>query len=192
MDIETLKALGVSPDELAERIVDQAVETLLSFTGYNEDGEKTGSYASRFRKEIEARVQASVDAKITALAAEHIVPKVGEMIESANMRRTNQYGEPVSAPMTLKEYIAHRAEVYMSEPVNYNGKSKNEESESYNFRVEGPRLTVLMRMYIRETLEKHAKAAVTDVNQVIAKSIQKSAVDAIAAASAALKVSVSA
>jgi hypothetical protein len=192
MDIETLKALGVSPDELAERIVDQAVETLLSFTGYNEDGEKTGSYASRFRKEIEARVQASVDAKITALAAEHIVPKVGEMIESANMRRTNQYGEPVSAPMTFKEYIAHRAEVYMSEPVNYNGKSKNEESDSYNFRVEGPRLTVLMRMYIRETLEKHAKAAVTDVNQVIAKSIQKSAVDAIAAASAALKVSVSA
>ena len=192
MNIETLKALGIDPEDLAQRIVDQAVESLLSYAGFNEDGERVGSYETRFRKEIEAKVQKTVDAKIAALAEQHIVPRVGEMIESANMRKTNQYGEPVSAPMTFKEYIAHRAEVYMSEPVNYNGKSKAEDSDGYNWRSEGPRLTVLMRMYIRETLEKSAKAAVNDVNQAIAKGIQKSAIDAIAAASASLKVSVSA
>lgn len=192
MDIATLKALGISPEELGNRIVEQAVEALLSTSGFDPDSEQETRYESKFKREIEKRVQASVDAKIAALAAEHVLPRVGEMIEQADMRETNRYGEPKSPPMTFKEYIAHRAAVYMSEDVNYNGKSKAEEGDSYNFKVDGPRLTVLMRLYIRETLEKAAKAAVTDVNKVIADNIKKAAGDAIAAAAAALKVSVAA
>jgi hypothetical protein len=49
-----------------------------------------------------------------------------------------------------------------------------------------------MRMYIRDTLEKSAKAAVTDVNAAIAKNIEKAAKDAIASAAANLKISVTA
>ena len=94
--------------------------------------------------------------------------------------------------MTFKEYIAHRAEAYMSENVNYHGKSKAEDGDSYNWRSEGPRLTVLMRNYIRETLEAAAKAAVNDVNKVIADNIGKAAKQAIAQAGAAIKVSVQA
>jgi len=192
MDIETLKALGINPEDLAERIVDQAVESLLSYTGFNEDGERVGSYETRFRKEIDAKVQKTVDAKIAALAEQHIVPRVGEMIENANMVKTNQYGEAKGAQMTFKEYIAHRAEAYMSEPVSYFGKSKEEDNNSHNWKSEGPRLTVLMKTYIRDTLEKSAKSAVNDVNTAIAKGIQKAAVDAIASAATSLKVSISA
>jgi hypothetical protein len=133
-----------------------------------------------------------VDEKIAALAAVHLIPRVGEMIEKADMRQTNRYGEPKSPPMTFKEYIAHRAEVYMSEDVNYHGKSKAEDGDGYNWRSEGPRLTVLMRGYIRDTLEKHAKEAVTDVNKVIAKNIETAARQAITAAAASLKVAVTA
>jgi hypothetical protein len=79
----------------------------------------------------------------------------------------------------------------MSEDVDHNGKSKSESNDSYNWRVSGPRLTVLMRTYIHETLATHAKAAVTDVNKVIAKNIEKSALDAIKAAAESLKVAVS-
>lgn len=190
MDIKTLEALGISAEDLAERIIDQAVERLLATTGYDEDGDET-SHASRFKREIEKRVQAAVDQKIAALAAEHVIPRVGEMIEQADMRQTNRYGEPVSPPMTFKEYIANRAQVYMTEDVDYHGKSKAE-GDSYNWRSHGPRLTVLMRTYIQETLEKHAKAAVNDVNKVIAQNIEKAAKDAITAASSAIKVSVSA
>jgi hypothetical protein len=49
-----------------------------------------------------------------------------------------------------------------------------------------------MRNYIRETLEKHAKAAITDVNKAIAKNIETAARDAINAAASSLKVAVSA
>lgn len=191
MDIETLKALGVSPEHLADRVVDQTVESLLSYTGYAEDGEGERSYETRFKREIEKRVQAAVDAKIAALAEVHVVPRVGELIEQANMRKTNTYGEPKGDPMTFKEYIASRAEAYMSEDVDLNGKSKSE-GDSYNWRSCGPRLTVLMKMYIRDTMETHAKAAVNDINKVIAKNLEKAARDAITAASVNLQIAVKA
>ena len=192
MDIKTLEALGISPEELGNRIVDQCVEALLNSTGFNPDTEEETRYESRFKREIEARIQKAVDEKIAALAAVHLIPRVGEMIEKADMRKTNAYGEPKSPPMSFKEYIAHRAEEYMSENVNYQGKSKAEDGDGYNWRSEGPRLTVLMRGYIRDTLEKHAKAAVTDVNKAIAKNIETAARDAITAAAASLKVTVAA
>ena len=196
MDIKTLEALGVSVEELGNRIVDQAVDRLLSSTGFNPETEEETHYESRFKREIEKRVQESVDKKIAALAEVHVLPRVGEMIEAADMRQTNQYGEAKSPPMTFKEYIANRAQVYMTENVDYHGNSKADlaaKNESdYNWRSRGPRLTVLMRNYIQDSLETQAKAAVNDVNKVIAANIAKAAQDAIAAASANLKVTVAA
>ncbi len=190
MDVTTLKALGISPEELGNRIVDQAVDVLMSSTGFDPDTEEETRYESRFKREIEARVQKAVDEKIAALAAEHLIPRVGELIEKANLRKTNTYGEPKGEPMTFIEYIASRAEVYMAEGVDIQGRSKAE--GDYNWKSAGPRLTVLMRGYIRATLESHAKAAVTDVNKVIAANLEKAARDAIQQAAGALKVNVSA
>lgn len=187
MDIKTLEALGVSATELSDRIVDQAVHALLYSTGFDEEGDES-SYASKFKQQVEKRVQEAVDTKIAALAAEHVLPRVGEMIEAADMRKTSHYGEPKGEPMTFKEYIASRAEVYMSEDVDYHGQSKDESRDSYNWRVSGPRLTVLMKMYIKDTLEKSAKNAINDVNKVIAKNIEQAAKDAIASCAASLKV----
>ena len=196
MDIKTLEALGISKEELAERIIESAVDQLLSSTGFNPETEEEVRYESRFKREVEARVQQAVDAKIAALAEIHVLPRVGEMIEAADMRRTNRYGEPTSPSMTFKEYIAHRADVYMTEDVDYHGNSKADleakNESTYNWRNCGPRLTVLMRSYIRDSLETQAKAAIADVNKVIAKNIEQAAKDAITAAATNLKVSVSA
>lgn len=196
MDIKTLEALGVSAEDLAERIVDQAVNALLYSTGFNPVTEEEVTYENKFKRAIEAKIQQTVDTKIAAIAAEHILPRVGEMIEKADMRKTNRYGEPQTPSLTFKEYIAHRAESYMTEDVDLQGNSKADleaKSEStYNWRSCGPRLTVLMRLYIRSHLESSAKAAVADVNAVIAKNIEKAAKDAIAAAAECIKVSVSA
>lgn len=190
MDIATLEALGVNREELVERIIDQAVNALLSSSGFDPDSEEEVTYESKFKREINARIQKAVDQKIGELAEKHLIPHVGEMIETADMRKTNRFGEPTSPPLTFKEYIAERAEQYMSEDVDMNCKSKSE-GDSYNWRASGPRLTVLMTMYIRSTLEDHAKKAVTDVNKVIAKNIENAAKSAIRAAAESIKVSVS-
>lgn len=196
MDIKTLEALGISAETLGDRIVDQAVEALLSSTGFNHDSEEEVTYESRFKKEIQSRIQKAVDEKIAALAAVHLVPRVGELIEQADMRKTNSYGEAKSPSMTFKEYIAHRAESYMTEDTDYHGYSKADleaqGKSTYDWRSCGPRLSVLMRVYIRDTLDKAAKAAVNDINAVIAKNIEKAALTAIAQTTAALKVTVAA
>lgn len=192
MDIKTLESLGINPETLGDRIVDQAVEALLRSTGFDPDTEEETRYESRFKRAIEERIQKAVDEKIGVLAAVHLIPKVSEMIENANLRRTNNYGEAKGEPRTFVEYIAERADAYMSEDVNLQGQSKAESNDSYQWRSCGPRMTVMMRNYIRDTLEAHAKKALIDVNSVIAKNIEKAARDAIASAAAALKVSVSA
>ena len=194
MDIKTLESLGINPETLGDRIVDQAVSALLSATGFDPDSEQETRYESRFNKAIETRIQKAVDEKIAALAAVHLIPRVGELIEKADMRKTNRYGEPQSPPMTFKEYIAHRAETYMTEEVDHFGNSKADleakNESTYNWRSSGPRLTVLMKLYIKDSMEKSAKAAVSDVNAVIAKNIEKAAKDAIASAASAIKVGV--
>ena len=194
MDIKTLESLGINPETLGDRIVDQAVSALLSATGFDPDSEQETRYESRFKKAIETRIQKAVDEKIAALAAVHLIPRVGELIEKADMRKTNRYGEPQSPPMTFKEYIAHRAETYMTEEVDHFGNAKADleakNESTYNWRSSGPRLTVLMKLYIKDSMEKAAKAAVSDVNAVIAKNIEKAAKDAIASAASAIKVGV--
>lgn len=92
--------------------------------------------------------------------------------------------------MTFKEYTAHRAESYMSEPVDGLGRSREEADTSY-FNVRGPRLTVLMGLYIKEELDKAAKTAVTDVNKVLAKNIQKVAVESISKMAESIKITIS-
>ena len=191
MDIKTLEGLGISAEELGNRIVDQAVEVLLSGVGFNPETEEETRYETRFKREISERLQKAVDAKIASLAEVHLIPKVGEMIENANLQKTNNYGEKKGASMTFIEYIVSRASAYMSEEVNIDCKSK-EEDDSYNWRSCGPRLTVLMRRYIKDTLETHAKKAMTDVNKELAKGIEKAAIDAISKAASSVKVSVSA
>ena len=194
MDIKTLESLGINPETLGDRIVDQAVSALLSATGFDPDSEQETRYESRFKKAIETRIQKAVDEKIAALAAVHLIPRVAELIEKADMRKTNRYGEPQSPPMTFKEYIAHRAETYMTEEVDHFGNSKADleakNESTYNWRSSGPRLTVLMKLYIKDSMEKSAKAAVSDVNAVIAKNIEKAAKDAIASAASSIKVGI--
>lgn len=196
MDIKTLEALGINADELANRVVDQAVDALLYSTGFNPETEEEVTYESNFKRAIEKKIQGVVDQKISEIAEAHIMPRVGEMIEKADMRKTNMYGEPQTPSLTFKEYMAYRAENYMTEDVDFQGRSKADleaKGEStYNWRKSGPRLTVLMKMHIADSMDKAAKAAVNDVNTAIAKSIEKAAKEAIASAASAIKVSVGA
>jgi len=178
MDINTLKALGLSPEELGQRLVSQAVDVLLYTTGFDPQTEEESRYDAKFKREIEARVQQAVDFKIAALAEAHILPKIGEMVERANLRATNQWGEPKGEAMSFIEYLASRADAYMSEQVNDAGQSKAEAKDSY-WRPSGSRVTVLMKLYIQDHLNRAAQAAVKDVNKAVAQGIEAAAVTAI-------------
>lgn len=195
MDIKTLEALGITPETLGNRIVDQAVEVLLSTNGFDSDTDQESRYESQFKKAIGTKIQQAVDGKIAALAAEYLVPRVGELIEKADMCKTNCYGEARTPSMSFKEYLAYRAETYMVEVVDSNGNSKADleakHESPYYWHPCGPRLSVLMKLHLKETMEKTAKEALAEVNEAVAKNMEEAAKDAIKKAAAAIKVSVS-
>lgn len=189
MDAKMLETLGITKEDLIERIVGRAVNEMLSSSGFDPESDSDVSYESKFQRAIQERVQKAVDLKISQIAEIHLIPKVGQIIENLNLRRTNNYGEPKGEPMGFVEYIASRADAYMSETVNSDGKSKEESSGSF-WRGSNTRVAHLVRCYIQSTLESHAKAALKDVNAVIVKGFEKAARDAITAAASAVKITV--
>ena len=196
MDLKTLEVLGISAEDLKEKIIQRAVDALLTTSGFDPECGQEVSYESNFKREILNRIQKAVDRKISEIYEEYLLPKVGELIERSSMTETNRFGEPTSAPMTFKEYLAHRAETYMMEPVNYAGYSQSDlsakGSSTYNWKASGPRLVVLMKLHIRESLESTARAALSEVNKAIAKSMTEAAQRAIMDTASTVKLSVSA
>lgn len=191
MDIETLKSLGLDIASLQERIVEQAVETLLFHKDVDEDGNEYVS-STRLREETRKRVEKLIEEKLSLAFERHIVPKFDSVMESMVFTPTNRWGERKGETKTLTEYLEHRCTAYMTEEVDLNGKSKDETDRSYDWRAHGPRLTVMMRRYISDTLEKYAKAAVTDVNSKLADLMTSAARDAIAKVAAGAKVAITA
>jgi len=189
VNIDTLELLGISKEILISKVVDNCVEALLYGNDFDEDGTET-RYVSKFKLEIEKKIQKIVDDKITEIANVYIVPKIGEMVESANLQITNGFGEPIGPRKTFIEYIADRASNYMSEKVNCNGISKAESDRPYDWRESGPRITVLMQMYIKEVLEQTARNSMKDVNSIMVKAIRQSAIDAVSAVAKDFKISI--
>jgi hypothetical protein len=189
MDIETLKQLGVNVEDLQEKIIERAVRVILSGIRYDEDEEHEWTIVEGIKKDVEKRVKEAVDAKISKIAEEHVTPKVGEMIDKITLQESNGWGEPKGPALSFREYIVARAEAYMSEGVDSSGKSQKE-ADRYSWKQEGPRLLVLMKNYIYDTLNKAASNAVTDVNKVIAKNIANAAQAAIEAAGKDLSVKI--
>ena len=177
-----LEALGLTTEDIAERVVDAAVEAILYETIAADDSGYKTHRISRIMEQVKAQIKAAVDAKISEIAATHVLPKIGEMISGVALQETNRFGESIGKPLTFIEYLAHRAETYMSEPVDKSGRSKAESDQQYDWKPAGPRLTVLMRMELKESLDRAAKSAVTEVNKALAEMLQQSAATAIAAA----------
>lgn len=184
MNQEMLQTLGITADDLIERIVSRAVDELLNPRAYNDD-----SISDDMARKVLALVQSAVDAKVSEVARDHLIPRIGELIEKATLTETNRFGEPKNEPMSFVEYLANCAERYMTEDVNSEGLNRSE--GDYRWSKVGPRITVLMKLRIKEALEEHTKRALKDVNAELAKAMQKAAADAISSAASAIKVSIS-
>ncbi len=150
----TLDALGINSDALTDKLVDRLAERLLETSGYNEEsGDWSGSGA--MAKRINAMMQARIDAAVTAIADNHIQPLVSSLIEGAVFQETNGWGESKKPPMTFKEYLAAKSESWLREQVNYQGKTRDE--DSYNWSAKNTRIAFMVHQH----LDYHIKDALT-------------------------------
>lgn len=177
-----LESLGFTKDQIAERIIDAAVDRLLGTPG-DEDTDQH-SFSSKMREAIRARVNETID----RLATEHVLPRVSDMVENICIQETTKWGEKRGEPKTFVESLTERAEAYLAEKADYQGKSKEE--GSYSWSGMQTRITALVHQHLHFSIETAMKAALASVTSSIAKGIQETVKLKLAEAAAAMKVEV--
>lgn len=171
LDIESL---GFTKQELQDRVVEAVSRKVLESVGYDEDGDEC-STESKFAKTVEKRVKAHIDATINAMAEKHILPNVATYIENLTLQETNQWGEKRGKHVTFIEYLTQRADAYMREEVNYEGKSKDQ-ANGFSWSKSGTRVAFMVDKHLHYSIETAMKAALANANSAIVGGI-KSAVD---------------
>lgn len=171
MSAITLESLGLTQDELANRVVAKIADSVMTGVHFDEDGEEYVD-DSKFMRTLNQKVQAMLDAKVDEIGEKHVLPKVTAMVENLVLQETNKWGEKRGEPVTFVEYMVGRAEAYMKEPVNYEGKTK-EQSGSYSFSATQTRVTNLIEKHLHYSIDTAMKAALNDATTNIAKGINE-------------------
>ena len=184
----SLSELGITQEELQERVVEKIAEQLLGDKDFDEDGCPSIS-KSTLHKSLEKRIVDHVELSIAKLAEAHILPNVSRYIEDLCLQETTKWGEKKGAPLSFVEYLVQRAESYLREEVNYEGKNKTE-CGSYGFDGKQTRVTYLVHKHLQYTIESAMKDAVKNVNGVISGALAETCKIQLANIASSLKVNV--
>lgn len=178
VDNETMKLLGLSQDEIRQRVIDRICDQLM----------ESQFDASRLAVKLNAAVQKRIDEAVQKIADRDILPRAKEYVEKVTLTPTNRWGELKGKALTFREYLADRAENYLTEQVNFEGKPKSE--DSYNWRGTQTRITHMVHQHLHYSIETIMKNAVQMANSAISAGIQETVKLKLAEISAALQVSV--
>jgi hypothetical protein len=172
MTVITLESLGLTQEELQERVVDKICRDLLESELLDEDGEPTGTDSPLARK-LQAAIKKRIDHGVAKLAEKHVLPNVDKYLETIIFEETNCWGERQGKKkLTLREYLVQRADAYLREDVNYEGKAKNE-ANGYSWSKSQTRLTHLVHQHLHFTIEQSMKEAIGNINKVIVPALME-------------------
>jgi len=169
--MDLIATLGLSPEELQDRIIERAVSALLETTEYDEDGD-TFSDHSPLAKRLQKSVKETIDAKIAEIAEKHILPNVGSYIENVQLQATNNWGEKAGKPVSFIEYLVQRAEAYMVEEVSHDGKTKGESGYG-GFRAYGTRIAYMIDRHLQYSIHSAMEKSLKDANATMAQGLTK-------------------
>ena len=175
-----LESLGFSREELQQRVVDQLCERAWNGEDYT-DG--------TLQKAILLKVKEQINATVNALADQHVLPRVTELIEGTVLQETNGWGEKIGKPMTFIEYLVAKAGDYMTETVDSAGKGKADSQSSY-WSGKQARMSYMIEKHLHYSIETAMKDALKIVNGSIATGIEKTVKMKLEEVLASLKVGI--
>lgn len=184
----TLEALGLTKEQLQELVIARAADRLLRWE-VREDGVEVPPAESRLAARLQKLVEKRIDAKIAELAEAHVLPNVASYIEKLSLQATNAWGEKRGTSVTFIEYLVQRAEAYLSEQVDYEGKGKGER-DSYSWKGAQTRLAHMVHKHLHYSIETAMKNAIEVANSKIAQGIAETAKMKLDEISASLRVEV--
>ena len=164
-----LAAIGLNQEELQTRVVRAICDQLLTAESLDEDGEPF-CQTSKLGLRLNAAVREATDARVQQIAQEHIVPRVSELIENVRFQETNKWGEPKTEGVTFREYLVKTAENWLTEKVNFEGKSK-EEARGYSWSAAQTRIASMIHRHLHYEIENAMKKALATADSAIAEGI---------------------
>lgn len=168
----TLESLGLTKELLEEKVIAECADRLLTGVIIDEEGDEDRR-PSDIARQITKMVKAKVDQAIQELGDKHVMPKIIEHIEGITLQRTNEWGERnKEKPKTFIEYMTERAEAYIREEVNYEGKSKDQ-ANGYSWSKNGTRIAYMIDHHLQYAIKVAIEAALKDVNTKIGCALAK-------------------
>lgn len=169
MNAETLSALGITEDDVLNKLTEKMCEHFLS---------DPGDYANEFEGRINKAVTEKVD-KILGEAMEiHILPNVAKQVTEITLQQTNRWGEKTGKPVTFIEYLTERVDAYIREEVNHNGKTQDQ--DSYSWRKHSTRIAYMIHEHLQYSIDAAMKKALGDANSSIRKGLEEAVKIALA------------
>jgi hypothetical protein len=160
----TLESLGLTKEELQERVVEAIVRNVLRTTHYGPDEEECDQ-DSTFKATLDKAVKERINEAITAVADRHVQPRLEEYLANIVFQETNRWGESKGERITFLEYLSKKAEAYITEQVSWDGKAKGE--DSYNWSGKQTRLTYMVHKHLHDHMETVIKTALGEANKTI-------------------------
>ena len=172
----TLESLGLTREELQERVIDTICTRMLGaeleFCG--EDGNTEATFqSSKLADALRKTIRRKIDEGIAQLAERYVIPNAAALIERVSLGQTNLYGEKIGETVPFKEYLVKRAEAYMTEKVDWNGKAKSDHYSASDFRPAGTRVAHMIHEYLHHHIKTAMEEALQTANNAIAKGIEE-------------------
>jgi hypothetical protein len=155
MDLATLESLGITREEVLEKVTAKIAASCRSDRSFEE----------RVSEEVYSRIEKLVTGSIRKTIDKHVTTDLLAGVEGLVLRKTNTYGEPTGETLTFREYISQQAENYLLEKVDRDGKIS-----SYGDRSQ-TRGAYIISEAIADNLRKILSEAMMNAQTVLAKSV---------------------
>ena len=167
----TLESLGLTKKAVEKKLLDVLARQIMNGTMCDEDGEEVQVDAS-FARRLQTHITKQVDETVAEIATRSVLPNVDKYIKELVLQKTNSWGEKKGKGVTFTEYLIQRAEAYMKEEVDYNGKPKNPR-DSYSWSASGTRVALMIEKYLHHEIERAMTQAVANANVSIVGGLEK-------------------
>lgn len=184
MDMNDLKALGITEAEITERVVERIVEQLM-VRHLQGDDDRDYERAPAFQEKMQKHVADRIDSAVQAMADKVLVPNVETFIANFKMKETSSWGEAKGKEWTFTEWLVERADRWMNEPVNGQGKTKDQ--DSYSWRASTTRLGHAVYEHLDYRIKSAMTEALSDMNKKIGHAVAKTVEIQLADVLSALK-----
>lgn len=183
-----LESIGLTQEELQSRVVSSIADQLLSSRYSDEDGEEIRRQ-SEFTAELKKRAKEAIDAKVREIGDRMIIPEISTIVENICLQKTNEWGEAKGDPVTFTEYLVLKAEEYIKEQVDHNGKAKS--NGDYNWRGYTTRIAHMVESNLKYSIQIAMEKALKEANSNITGGLADAVKMALSQAQAKLKVTTS-